>query len=228
MCKAVVVGSLNLDTSITLERCPSPGRPSPPREFPSIKGERAPTRPLPWGGWAALCHGGRRGPGCRRGHLAGKPPGGGGGLLLRGPPGGAHRPGLHHRGQRRGKTPSSFWRGPIPPFPRRMWKSSAPCWRRRTVWCSSWKSPWRPWPPRPSWRAPWGRWSSWTRPPPLAPCPGSCWPCAITSSPTRQSWPCSPGCPPPQWSSARQPHAGCWPRGWARCWCLWGPKGPWP
>ena len=60
------------------------------------------------------------------------------------------------------------------------------------------------------------------------PLPGSCWPCAITSSLTRQSWPCSPGCPPPQWSSARQPHAGCWPRGWARCWCLWGPKGPWP
>ena len=64
--------------------------------------------------------------------------------------------------------------------------------------------------------------------PPLAPCPGSCWPCAITSSPTRQSWPCSPGCPPPRWNSARRPHASCWPRWWARCWCLWGPKGPWP
>lgn len=36
------------------------------------------------------------------------------------------------------------------------------------------------------------------------------------------------GLPPPQWNSARRPHAGCWPRGWARCWCLWGPKGPWP
>ena len=25
---------------------------------------------------------------------------------------------------------------------------------------------------------------------------------------------------------SRTPAAG--PRGWARCWCLWGPKGPWP
>ena len=199
-----------------------------PGDFPQSRGKGRQPGLCPGAAGLPRCHGGRGGPGRRRGHLAGKPPGGGGGLLLRGPPGGAHRPGLHHRGQRRGKRHHHFGGGQFHRFPGGCGKAPPPVGAGGLFGAPAGNPPGdrgvcgqagallgkgghlgpgpRPWPPAP----------------------GSCWPCAITSSPTRQSWPCSPGCPPPPWNSARQPHASCWPKGWARCWCLWGPKGPWP
>ena len=105
MCKAVVVGSLNLDTSITLERMPQPGETIAAQGVSLNPGGKGANQAFALGRpGLPRCYGGRGGPGRRRGHLAGKPPGGGGGLLLCGPPGGAHRPGVHHRGQRRGEN----------------------------------------------------------------------------------------------------------------------------
>lgn len=52
--KTAVVGSINMDMTVTAERIPLKGETLKGEDIRYIPGGRAPTRPLPWQSWGRM------------------------------------------------------------------------------------------------------------------------------------------------------------------------------
>ena len=175
----VVVGSLNMDFVVSVERLPAPGETVLGRDFQMIPGGKGANQACAAGklgaGSVAVRMIGRVGYDVFADHLKASLAAAGRGrersachALA------THRRGADLGGPRGARTPSWWRRAPITRWRRPMWRPCARSFAARAWRCSNWRRRSIPWRRRWRWRARKAR-STMLDPAPAQPLPGACW-----------------------------------------------------